>query len=137
MTFHKFRTGALALAAGALLAGAASQAGAQNFRMASLGQASPTTVFSIAVSQIIKKDYGYNTQLTTGAVGTRMIVDAANQQLDLFMTAVSINGYLRDGARMYEKLPNAGELFSNIRSIVNYPLGAYHGITWADLASPQ
>lgn len=124
------RQGALALAAGiALLAGGAQ---AQNLRMASLGQASPTTVFSIALSQAIKKDYGYSTQLTTGAVGTRMIVDAANQQLDLFMTAVSINGYLRDGTRMYEQLPNAKDLFTNIRSIVNYPLGAYHGITWAD-----
>ena len=132
MIFNKLKTGALVLATGTALIAGTVTASAQNFRRASLGQASPTTVFSIAVSQIIKKDYGYSTQLTTGAVGTRMIVDAANQQLDLFMTAVSINGYLRDGTRMYEQLPNSKELFGNIRSIVNYPLGAYHGITWAD-----
>ena len=128
----KIRHGAVALATGiAVLAGSLS-AQAQTFRMASLGQASPTTVFSIAVSQAIKKDHGYSTQLATGAVGTRMIVEAANQQLDLFMTAVSINSYLRDGVKMYSKMENAPELFTNIRSIVNYPLGAYHGITWAD-----
>ncbi|WP_051539567.1 TAXI family TRAP transporter solute-binding subunit [Sulfitobacter sp. 20_GPM-1509m] len=132
MIIDKLKAGALVLATGAALAIGAVGAQAQSFRMASLGQASPTTVFSIAVSQIVKKENGYNMQLTTGAVGTRMVVDAANQQLDFFMTAVSINGYLRDGTRMYEKLPNAPELFGNVRSIVNYPLGAYHGITWAD-----
>lgn len=132
MIFDKLRAGAYVLAAGTALLIGTTAAHAQSYRMASLGQASPTTVFSIAVSQVVKRDHGYNMQLTTGAVGTRMIVDAANQQLDFFMTAVSINGYLRDGTRMYESLPNAPELFENVRSIVNYPLGAYHGITWAD-----
>lgn len=128
----KIRHGAAALAAGiAVLAGGLS-AQAQTLRMASLGQASPTTVFSIAVSQILKKEYGYATQLATGSPATRQIVEAANQQLDLYVSAVSINGYLKNGAKMYSKLDNAAELFANTRAILNYPLGAYHGITWAD-----
>lgn len=132
MAFSKLRTGALALTTGAALLAGSIGAQAQNLRMASLGQASPTTVFSIAVSQILKKEHGYSTQLSTGSPATRQAVEAANQQLDLFVTAVSINSYLESGTRMYEKMENAPELFSNLRSLLNYPLGAYHGIAWAD-----
>ncbi|WP_069300524.1 TAXI family TRAP transporter solute-binding subunit [Neptunicoccus sediminis] len=126
------KTTALAVATGAglLLAGVAAQA--ETLRMASLGQASPTTVFSIAASQIIKKEHGYSTQLSTGSSAVRQAVEAANQQLELFVTAVSINGYLKNGTRMYKDMANAPELFGNLRSILNYPLGAYHGIAWAD-----
>lgn len=126
------RQAAIAAGATAALIASGLAAGAQTFRMASLGQASPTTVFSIAVSQIIKDEHGYATQLSTGSPATRQAVEAANQQLELFVTAVSINSYLRDGTRMYREMANAPELFANLRSIVNYPLGAYHGIAWAD-----
>ncbi len=128
----KLRQGMVAMATGVAMMAGVVPAQAETLRMASLGQASPTTVFSIAVSQILKREYGYATQLATGSPATRQIVEAANQQLDLYVSAVSINGYLKDGTRMYSKLPNAPELFANARSIMNYPLGAYHGIAWAD-----
>ena len=128
----KLRQGMVALATGAALMAGGISAQAETLRMASLGQASPTTVFSIAVSQILKREHGYATQLATGSPATRQIVEAANQQLDLYVSAVSINGYLKNGTRMYSKLPNAPELFANARSILNYPLGAYHGLAWAD-----
>ncbi|WP_238372641.1 hypothetical protein [Heliomarina baculiformis] len=51
MIFNKLKTGALVLATGTALIAGTVTASAQNFRMASLGQASPTTVFSIAVSR--------------------------------------------------------------------------------------
>lgn len=123
---------ALALATGAILLAGGVAAQAETLRMASLGQASPTTVFSIAVSQILKNELDYSTQLATGSPATRQAVEAANQQLDLFVTAVSINSYLRDGTRMYKDMANAPELFGNLRSLMNYPLGSYHGIAWAD-----
>lgn len=123
---------ALALATGAVLLAGGVAAQAETLRMASLGQASPTTVFSIAVSQILKNELDYSTQLATGSPATRQAVEAANQQLDLFVTAVSINSYLRDGTRMYKDMANAPELFGNLRSLMNYPLGSYHGIAWAD-----
>ncbi len=128
----KLRQGMVALATGAALMAGGISAQAETLRMASLGQASPTTVFSIAVSQILKREHGYATQLATGSPATRQIVEAANQQHDLYVSAVSINGYLKNGTRMYSKLPNAPELFANARSILNYPLGAYHGLAWAD-----
>lgn len=127
-----FKKWGAAVGASALLVASVSIAQAETLRMASLGQASPTTVFSVAVSQIIKREHGYTTQLAVGSPATRQIVEAANQQLELFTTAVSINGLLRDSKAMYKDLPNANELYGNIRGIVNYPVGAYHGIVWAD-----
>lgn len=124
--------GAIAAAAVALSLGTAATAQNKNLRMASLGQSSPTTVFSIAVTQILKDEHGYATQLSTGSAATRQAVEAANQKLDLFVTAVSINGFLRDGTRMYKDMSNAPELFGNLRSILNYPFGAYHAIVWED-----
>lgn len=126
------RRRALALATGAALLAGGVAAQAETLRMASLGQASPTTVFSIAVSQILKNELDYSTQLATGSPATRQAVEAANQQLDLFVTAVSINSYLRDGTRLYKDMANAPELFANLRSLMNYPLGSYHAIAWAD-----
>lgn len=124
--------GLIAATVVAMSLGTTATAQTKNLRMASLGQSSPTTVFSIAVSQILKKEHGYSTQLSTGSPATRQAVEAANQQLDLFVSAVSVNGFLRDGTRMYEKMPNAPELFGNLRSILNYPFGAYHAIVWDD-----
>ena len=126
------QTGVIAAAAVAMSLGTAATAQTKNLRMASLGQSSPTTVFSIAVTQILKDAHGYSTQLSTGSAATRQAVEAASQKLDLFVTAVSINGFLRDGTRMYKDMANAPELFGNLRSILNYPFGAYHAIVWAD-----
>ena len=61
------RRRALALATGAALLAGGVAAQAETLRMASLGQASPTTVFSIAVSQILKNELDYSTQLATGS----------------------------------------------------------------------
>lgn len=124
--------GGIAAATVAISLGTAATAQSKDLRMASLGQSSPTTIFSIAVTQILKEEHGYSTQLSTGSAATRQAVEAANQQLDLFVTAVSINGFLKNGTRMYKDMPNAPELFGNLRSIINYPFGAYHAIVWEE-----
>lgn len=131
-TTIKGRVGAALLSAG-LAFGLVSTASAdENLRMASIGAASPATVFSIALSEILKNDLGYKVKLSTGAPATRQAVDAAHQELDLFVTAVSINHYMKNNLRMFKDMENAPELFSSLRGITNYPLGAYLPVVWAD-----
>ncbi len=132
MGFESIRRKTVAAVAGALALGAATTAGAQTLQMASLGPASPTTVFSIAVSEVLKDELDYRVQLATGSAATRQAVDAANQRLDLFTTAVSINHYMQTKTAMYADMDQAPELFSNLRAILNYPLGSYHVLVWAD-----
>lgn len=134
MTQFSFRKTVVGLLAGvALLAGpAGASAQGRSLQMASLGSDSPTTVFSIAVSEVLRRELGHRIQLATGSAATRQAVDAANQQLDLFVTAVSISHFMQNQLNMYADMANAAELFGNLRAILNYPLGAYHGIVWAD-----
>lgn len=105
---------------------------AESFKMASLGAANSTTTFSIAAIEILKKAYGYKIQLQTGAPATRQAVDAAKKDLDLFVTAVSINHFMKTGTRMYAKMADSKELFSELRGLLNYPIGPYHAVVWAD-----
>ena len=124
--------GALALTVGAALLNGSAFAEEKSLSMASLGQSSPTTVFSIAVTQVLKDEHGYAVQLSTGSPATRQAVESANDKLDLFVSAVSVNSFMKNGTRMYKDMENAPELFGNLRSILNYPFGAYHAIAWAD-----
>ncbi|TNE35868.1 MAG: TAXI family TRAP transporter solute-binding subunit [Alphaproteobacteria bacterium] len=124
--------GAAAIGLSAMLATAQVASAEKSFKMASLGAASPTTTFSIAAIEILKKEFGYNIQLSTGSPATRQAVDAAKKDLDLFVTAVSINHFMKNGQKMYAKMDGAKELFSNLRGVLNYPLGPYQGVTWAD-----
>lgn len=124
--------GAAVVGFAATLAVTQTASAAESFKMASLGAASPTTTFSIAAIEILKKEYGYKIQLSTGAPATRQAVDAAKKDLDLFVTAVSINHFMKTGTKMYAKMDGAKELFSELRGILNYPLGPYQGVTWAD-----
>ncbi|MCC5969298.1 MAG: TAXI family TRAP transporter solute-binding subunit [Pararhodobacter sp.] len=134
MTRFDIKMTAGAVLAGAMLLGGAGAADAQgrSLQMASLGSDSPTTVFSIATSEILRRELGHRIQLATGSAATRQAVDAANQEVDLFVTAVSINHFMKNQLNMYADMANAGELFDNLRAVLNYPLGAYHGIVWAD-----
>ncbi|MFC4272570.1 TAXI family TRAP transporter solute-binding subunit [Sneathiella chungangensis] len=124
--------GAAVVGLAATLAVTQTVGAAESFKMASLGSASPSTTFSIAAIEILKKEYGYKIQLSTGAPATRQAVDAAKKDLDLFVTAVSINHFMKTGTKMYAKMADSKELFAELRGILNYPLGSYHGIVWAD-----
>ncbi|MEL6433628.1 MAG: C4-dicarboxylate ABC transporter substrate-binding protein, partial [Pseudomonadota bacterium] len=124
MIRRTFTAAAFALAAATPMLAVPAMAQETSFSMASLGQSSPTTVFSIAVTQILQEEHGYSVQLATGSPATRQAVEAANDQLDLFVSAVSVNSFMRDGTRMYAEMEDAPELFANLRSILNYPFGA-------------
>ncbi len=102
----------------------------KTFQMAALAPASSATVFSVALSEILKREHGYGFQISTGTAATRQAVEAANQRLDLFVTAVSVNHYMQNKLKMYAKMDDAQALFKNLRGIVNYPFGAYQPIVW-------
>ncbi|MAL77971.1 MAG: C4-dicarboxylate ABC transporter substrate-binding protein [Sneathiella sp.] len=116
----------------AMLAAVQPAAAKDSFTMASLGSSSPTTTFSIATVEVLKKAHGYKVQLSTGTAAVRQAVDSAKNELDLFVTAVSIHGFMKRGERMYAKMADAKELSENLRGLMNYPLGAYQCIVWDD-----
>lgn len=124
---------AAAMMAGALALAAPAPATAQDtLRWHSMGQASADTIFTIAMSEILREELGLRFQITTGRPITRQILDAANNEIELWTSASSVNHFMQTGSNMYAEMPDAPELFKNVRMLLNYPLGAYHIVTWAD-----
>ncbi|MEZ5728577.1 MAG: TAXI family TRAP transporter solute-binding subunit [Burkholderiaceae bacterium] len=86
----------------------------------------------VALATIVQKHTPIKIQVSTGKPATKSAVDAANQRVDLFLTAASINHFMQKGVAMFAKVKNAKELNSNLRALFNFPLGPYHIITYAD-----
>lgn len=104
----------------------------QVYRWQTMSQSSTDMVFAIAATELLRDKLGQKAQITTGRPLVRQAVDAAKQNLEFLTTASSVNHFMRNGINMYAKMPDAPELFKNLRMILNYPLGAYHLVVWAD-----
>lgn len=93
-----------------------------------------TTVgqFMIAFSQVVQKNLPIEIQISTGKPATKSAVDAAKQKVDLYTGAPTINWYMQNQAAMFAKVKNAAEMNKNLRGMINYPLGPYQIITFAD-----
>lgn len=116
------------------LAGISNTAVADNntMRWQTMAQSSTDMVFTVAVTELLRDHLDYRAQITTGRPIVRQALDAAKQNVEFWTTASSVNHFMRTGSRMYADIPDAPELFENVRMILNYPLGAYHIIVWAD-----
>jgi len=101
-------------------------------RWQTMAQSSTDMVFAIAATELLREKLGQRAQITTGRPIVRQAIDAAKQDIEFWTTASSVNHFMRNGSNMYAKMPEAPELFKNVRMILNYPLGAYHIVTWAD-----
>lgn len=127
---------AIALSGAMLATIAAGSAGAsasdQVYRWQTMSQSSTDMVFAIAATELLRDKLGHKAQITTGRPLVRQAVDAAKENLEFLTTASSVNHFMRNGINMYAKMPEAPELFKNLRMILNYPLGAYHLVVWAD-----
>ena len=93
-----------------------------------------TTVgqFMIAFTQVVQKNLPVEIQMSTGKPATKSAIDAAQQKVDLYTGAPTINWYMQNGAAMYAKVPNSAELNANLRGMINYPLVPYQIVTYAD-----
>ncbi|MEC9344859.1 MAG: TAXI family TRAP transporter solute-binding subunit [Pseudomonadota bacterium] len=93
-----------------------------------------TTVgqFMISFTQVVQKYLPVEIQVSTGKPSTKSAVDAAQQKVDLYTGAPTINWYMQNQTAMFEKVANAAELNKNLRGMINYPLGPYQIVTYAD-----
>ena len=88
--------------------------------------------FGIAFSQVVQKHLPVKIQVSAGKPATKSAIDAAKQNVDLFLTAPTINHFMQTKGAMYAKVANADELNRNLRGIINYALGPYHMIVYED-----
>lgn len=93
-----------------------------------------TTVgqFMIAFTQVAQKYLPVEIQVSTGKPSTKSTVDGAQKKVDLYTGAPTINWYMQNQAAMFAKVENAKELVTHVRGLINYPLGPYQMVTYAD-----
>ncbi|WP_339947135.1 TAXI family TRAP transporter solute-binding subunit [uncultured Albimonas sp.] len=119
------------------LVGAAFAAGAGSaqetvLRADTSGQGSVPAIMMVTLGEVLQDQTPYRLQISTGKAGTRSAVDGAKGNVDVFSSAPTITHYMKTQTLMFAKMDDAPELATHIRSIVNYPFGAYHAVTWAD-----
>jgi len=120
------------LAVAALGLAGASPGMAQNFRVHTGAPGASTFVFTTTLQTIVQRETPYVWNVTSGMTATRSTLDASKGEVDFFTSAPAINHYMKNGIAMYKDMADAPELFKKIRSVVNFPLGPYHIITYAD-----
>ena len=107
-------------------------ASALTLRFESVQPGSTAGQMGIAFVQAVQKGTGYKIQVSTGKAVTKTALMTGSYKMDLAFTSPGINALMSKGAAMYSKVKNAKEAFSHIRGIINFPLGMYHYIVYAD-----
>ncbi|SLN70681.1 TAXI family TRAP transporter solute-binding subunit [Oceanibacterium hippocampi] len=118
--------------AAAFAIGGAEAADKTYLKMDTLAPGSSAYVFSVAFSGVVQKHLPYEIQVSSGKTAVRMAIDAAKGDVDLYLASMTINHFMANGQAMFKNAPEAPELFKKLRGIINYPIGAYHMVTYSD-----
>lgn len=88
-----------------------------------------TAGFAQAVSKHVPD---VEVQVNASGSAAQHMLAAANGDLDFFMSSTILYHHMSNGTAMYAKIPNAPDLSGNLRSIFNFPVGAWHALVYAD-----
>jgi TRAP transporter TAXI family solute receptor len=128
---HVFRATLIAAATLATGLGALdASAQTQQLRAQTGSPGSSPFIFMTTFQTIVQKYLPVQLNVTSGAASTRSTLDAARKQVELFISAPAVNHYMETGTEMFAKTKDAPELFKSTRSILNFPLGPYHVVTY-------
>ena len=122
----------VAMAVGASMAAAIGSAQAADvfLKFDSYTPTSTAGQMGIAFTQAVQKETKYQIQGSTGKAATKAALDSAKGKVDLYFSSPGINHAMKKGAAMYKKVKNAPELSGNLRSLLSFPLGVYHYVTY-------
>ncbi|HEX7043060.1 MAG TPA: TAXI family TRAP transporter solute-binding subunit [Burkholderiales bacterium] len=111
-------------------AGAAS---AENFRLSTLGPGtSPYVVMTTFANIVNDKVPGAQVQVNATGAATRHVVETAMGRSEFAMMSPSMVPMMQNNVGPYKRVPQAPELIKELRLVLNFPLGYYHIITFAD-----
>lgn len=122
----------LAAALATLPAIGASAEETTNLRVQTVNPGSSPFVFTTTFQRVAQRELPVRFNVTSGMAATRSTLDAARGQVDIYVSSPAINYFMSKGAAMFKGMDNAPELAKNLRGMINFPLGPYHIITYAD-----
>ncbi len=120
--------GRTALIAGLAFGGVSAQAG--EFRAETAGVGAGAYLSLVAFSTIISKHTDHTIEVSSGINGVKAMIGMAQGKSDFAAVILSHYEQMKTREGNYEKLANAPELAGQIRSIISYPAGTYHGVVW-------
>lgn len=119
-----------AVVASIILAGQASAD--TNIRMEAPSAGSSPYVLEVALQSVWQKYLPVKVNLTASMASTRSALNASKGQVDFYLSAPSINSYMKNGSHMFSGISDARDLYKNLRSVFNFPLGKTHIMVHAD-----
>ncbi len=116
-----------------LLVGSSSVLAAENFRMSTLGPGTSPYLTMTTFANIINKTLpDYAIQVNATGAATKHAVQVGKFKTDFSMSSPSLFALMATQSAMYKKMDAAPELAKNLRAVFNFPMGLYHGVTYAD-----
>lgn len=103
-----------------------------NLRVQTANPGNSVFTFTTTYQTIVQRELPVRFNVTAGAAATRAALDASRGRVDLFLNAPAVNHFMATGTGPFAQLADAPELFHNLRGLINFPLGPYHIITYAD-----
>lgn len=125
------RRNVLAFAA-VLMAATPIAADTTNLRVHTAQPGSSAFAFTTTYQTVAQRELPVRFNVTSGMTSTRSTLDAARGQVDLYISAPAIVHFMSTGSAMYKDMADAPDLAKNLRGIVNFPLGPYHILTYAE-----
>lgn len=96
-------------------------------RMSTLGPGTSAnlvmTTFATMVNEALPD---YEIQVNATGAATRHVLEVAMGRSDFCMSSPVIHALMRGQRAMYEKIDEAPELVTKLRTVLNFPLGVYH-----------
>lgn len=120
--------------AAAILALAGLPAAAQDFfRMGTLAPGGTIYTITAGFAQAVNRHVeGTEIQVNASGSAAQHMLAASNGDLEFFMHSTILYHHMSRGTAMYANVANAPELSKRLRGIFNFPVGAWHALTYAD-----
>lgn len=124
MNFIKKNLGVGVAALSLIVAGQASAD--TKIRMEAPSAGSTPYILQVAIQSIWQNNLPVDVNLTASMASTRSALNASRGQVDFYLSSPVVNSYMKTGDKMYKGLKDAPDLYKNLRSVFNFPLGKYH-----------
>ncbi|MCO6188491.1 TAXI family TRAP transporter solute-binding subunit [Rhizobium sp. L1K21] len=121
---------ALATSAAAVLPASAQET--TNLRVHTASPGSSAFAFTTTLQTVVQRELPVRMNVTAGMASTRSALDVVRGNVDLYISSPAVSYFMRTGSSMFKDIANAKELASDLRGMVNFPLGPYHIITFAE-----
>ncbi|MFP6710555.1 MAG: TAXI family TRAP transporter solute-binding subunit [Rhodospirillales bacterium] len=132
---NSIRNLSISLVAVLAMSVATSSANAQSkiLRVDATSPAGSPAILLTVLGKIFPREIGVSLQINTGQTLTRSVLKFGTDDLEMIHFVSQITPWLKNGKRMYKKLPKkANKAYNSMAAIFGFPASAIHIIAWAD-----